>query len=956
MLRNRRIVEEQRREETRKALVEEQQQRMKQQWQTRNKMKQEANHARKRSVDQCQEDWKHNIMVKIMREDEARIRQLGESREVVKREKDDVYYNKVMGHLRDLEENQFKSKDPQLREGPDKVYTELWYRQEKLFKALGERSLNDVKEMLAFAPTILQVKPKKIYQDYGPHKMMQQLLNDLVAKKITEHFFFKESAELVKKMGPAQIIEHYRRQEASRHGTRRLLKVSSQPAIDRFVVAWSAERLGEDRARSVAAQVVADALRHAGTVYSRLMEGSSADLALLGISALDAAADSRQQVDASGVSIGDDHVHFSDRSVTRPRPLASGQTFSDLKPAFERPATPIPGEERSHVPPLGLGMSESMQALVEEIAYQAEKRLRERLKRDGVRRGKEDDQVPVSSSLEDSRDKLRQSVLEKLESIRKQVKGDGKHLQDIPESVHELVPPMQGDDRDKFISDMSRVVSEIIGTTLKQAQNIMVEALNTIQGKEVPMTGASYDSEEDMGGAVPETSARGEGAADEKERKYSKSVQFMPVFGGKDLNLDPCVLISSLAAISVKHSSDRLGHEDHGHIPPVSHMKEFFKNRTSMPIISTTSRTPLTERKRMSLPTVLPECMDSNKMHGRHSFMTVMRPDLKILPEYRSKTQRQVEDVLQDHSLFGRAQELSPTISEEDVLHSEDLDHADDEIAPGRESRPPAVVESTVDSERRDSVAELPASGHGLRAPAGAPRHAVSMPLKWAEQGDSAGGERPSPALKAMQTRSLTASRMMLRCDSDPRLSLRTSTGELHVDIKNHSMECFDHEAYEEPEEELRRIESSALGITADRTASEGEVAEHEQTEDVARRSGSADGGAVLHAHAVDSDDETELRVRHPSNTAGAAETAAQSAAETAAEAAVESAADPAAQSAVEVSAQPVAAEPVNSSATVPSATGVSAESASENPAETVTGDSSASPASETTSEPSPEP
>ena len=840
MLRQRRIVQEQRREESRRALVEEQQQKMKQQWQTKNKMKQEVNHSRKRSVDQIQSDWKHGIMVKIMREDESRIRKLGEARDILRKEKDDAYYDKVVGHLRQMEEKMLKDKK-QLPAGPDKVYTELWYRQEKLFRALGERSLQEIKNMLAFTPTILQVKAKKVYQDYPPHRHMQKLLNDLVAGKITEQFFYKESSELVKKMSPSRIIEHHRREEASTSGPLSLMKVSSQPLIDRFTIAWSAAKLDGERALTVAERVVANTLRQAQSVYSQLMQGSSADLTLLTIGSLDQLQEKvsqqlRERSSSSGTSIsltGLEHVHFSERDIVRPRPLDSGQQFSELKKVLDRPPTPIPSEEHLRI------ITENQQ-LVDEITLQSEKFLQQKMSKERITSPKDlARRMPPPSSPTSTREKLKRTMMEKLEDLRRQMKKGDKHKTQVSESVLELIPRMDPTHRENFVSDMAKLVSEVIGATMKQAETIMTDAIKATSeglGKH-----DADESEADTTMKPPDQTKEGDTDTDKK----SSAQAFHPVFGASDLGVNSSVVVGSLAAYSVKHSSGETGHEGHDHRPPVSHMRTFFKQRASLAAPPTTKLIRV-DRKRHSMPATLPICMDPTQMHGRNSFMSLVQPDLKTVAEFRDKTRSQVEAVLRDHSAFGNV-----TLEEAPDSDEEEEEVGSTDPSAGRPQLPPALVmPADAPGEAADTVGEL------LAGPV-LPRVTPSMPTY----------RRPSLATGIMQpARSLTASRMLIQCDSDPRLSLRTSTAEIQVDIQQHSHQCPDHDAEAESEDELRKLESSALGFdNVERTSSDTHV-ERQRSEMVtevvpARRAGSVDGEPLLVVGGADSDDELELRV-----------------------------------------------------------------------------------------------
>lgn len=874
MLRNRKIVAQQRREESRKALVEEQQQKMKQQWQTKNHMKQEANHARRRIIDQGREDRKHGIMVKLMREDEERIRQLGESRDIEQREKDDAYYTKVVKSLREMEENTTASKASDLLEGPDKVYTELWYRQERLMKALSDRSLSDIKALLAFSPTILQVRTKKIFEEYGPHQNMQKLLNELIADRITEKFFFAEAGELAKQMSPARIIEHYRRTRANNDSTRRLMRVSSQPVIDRFTISWSAEKPDEDHARTIANRIVSDTMRLAKGVFSRLMQGSSCNLQLLGIGSLDIQAEVQRQRTCSAVSLEGEHVQFSDRKMEFERPLEPGQHASYLKPVGGRPSTPIPSEERlRRVFVMMPAVSGSSLQLVEEITVQAERQLLQNLQSQGSGKDPAKNMSSTPSMLA-AREQLRNSVMEKLEKLQKAKTDTSSESEPLD------IYSMSEKERNHFIKDVSKLVSDMVGSTLAQARGVLKKALSVTHGKLSEMLAQGTIEPNDQAMVITPTKQ------DDPEDNVDKAPDFAPTFGGRRLTLNSSVLLSSLAAVSVQHSEDRLGHEDHTHAPPVSHMAEFIKSRGSLPAISTAPLLGLKMSKRLSMPTTLPECMDSNTMKNRHSFMCVQNPDLQILPEYRDKTQRQVEQVLLDHATFSKAHELASPISEECVvIHAEDPEEDPEGEHEPSETIPPAEVTSEQTEEPayepKSKFSKLLAKG-GLKLPRDHPRSTASMPLpKLTALSSSSFGHIPL----SHPTCSLTASRMVLRCDSDPKLSLRTSTAEVSVSIDGHSELCIEHVSEKETPAKLDAVESQALGISADHSTSEKQLVVASPDSE-AHRAGSEEltGTGCVTQQAEcggqDSEDETELQVRSPSKTANAAEPADESTAE----------------------------------------------------------------------------
>ncbi|KAF0297229.1 hypothetical protein FJT64_005303 [Amphibalanus amphitrite] len=395
--------------------------------------------------------------------------------------------------------------------------------------------------------------------------------------------------------------------------------------------------------------------------------------------------------------------------------------------------------------------------------------------------------------------------------------------------------------------------------TLKQAQELMQEAIKTTPNGQTGPEKMSADEDSDEFESVSSAMLDETLPDDQLEGTEGEQDTFRPRFGDDELHLSQTVAAGGLAAISVKHSEDGGGHKGHSHAPPVSHMKQFFKNRASMPAISTRAESSGAARsQRHSMPAALPECMDPGQLHGRHSFLSVTQPDVKALPEYRHKTQRQVESVLHEHSAFGRLQQLcaSPVGSDDgSVLVSEDLGQPDEEIVPtARRRRQPLPAAGEED----DALSELPPTDedHGRR---GAPRTVASVPTAL-----RAAAAAPAPSAATAKTQSLT-SRVMLRCDSDPRLSLRTSTAEVHVDVHEHSAQCDQHQSHHEEAAELQVLESSAFGISAERTVSEsGAVGAGPAAAADARRSGSADGGPLTHSD-IDSDDEAELRVRHPS-------------------------------------------------------------------------------------------
>ncbi|KAF0302763.1 hypothetical protein FJT64_025162 [Amphibalanus amphitrite] len=628
-------------------------------------------------------------------------------------------------------------------------------------------------------------------------------------------------------MSPSRIIEHHRRQEASKTGSYSLMKVSSQPLIDRYTISWSAAKLDGDRAREVAERVVTSTLRQAESVYSQLMEGSSADLTLLTIGSLDKLEKKmseqlkRRRSGTSEVSL--DHVHFSERNIVCPRPLESNLQFSELKTVANRPPTPIPSEEHLRI------VTENQQ-LVDEITIQSEKFLHEKMKEERISSPKDlAKHMPLTPSLTDTRDRLKTTMMEKLSEMRHHVKKDGKYMSQIPESAMELIPRMDDTRRESFVGDMAKLVSDIIGTTMKQAETIMKDAIQATRENLSKPDGDDGGKQDD-------------GADDEGTQANKRiSQDFKPVFGSQELHVDVNVVDGSLAAYSVRHSAGQTGHEDHGHRPPVSHLRMFFKQRASL-AAPPTAKLVRVDRKRHSMPATLPTCMDPTQMHGRNSFLSLVKPDLQTVAEFRDKTCSQVEAVLRDHSAFGAVQIESPPTS----------DGEDEELlGPPKEQShlPPALVVSTdAPGEALDQLTELPAGSEH------SPRMSPSLPVYRRTPSVAAEPVRP--------THSVTASRMLITCDSDPRLSLRTSTAELSVDLHGHSMHCIDHEAEGEPEEELRRLESSALGFgELERTSSEPRVEGSTAELVPVRRSGSADGGPLL-MDRNDSDNELELRVR----------------------------------------------------------------------------------------------
>ncbi|XP_043239194.1 uncharacterized protein LOC122390366 [Amphibalanus amphitrite] len=749
---------------------------------------------------------------------------------------------------------------------------DLLNRQDRLFRALGERNVAEILGFLDLTPESILVSQKPMYEQYSPHVQMKKMIHDLQSRSVTEEIFYKEAADLVKMMNPAQIVRHIAMCAASAAATRRILKVTSKPvAADRFGLTWSTERPSRDSVASLAVRLVDGAIGQARNVHAYLTAGSQVNLSQLGIGNPDPLVAVPRHISVGVLTIepySDEHVSFSDKSTVLRRPLEGGLAVADLKPVLDRPPTPIPDAERVQrksrerlerieAESAIIEAKKKARELVKEIRKDSEKRLRRRLKQEGVKHERKllEDIKRVMLS-ENSSERLKDRVYTRLADWKAIESERNQHLARVVESISDLVPHVVGAQKDRFIRSISRQMSSIVAMTLKQAQELMQEAIKTTNSQTGPEK-MSADEDSDEFESVSSAMLDETLPDDQLEGTEGEQDTFRPRFGDDELHLSQTVAAGGLAAISVKHSEDGGGHKGHSHAPPVSHMKQFFKNRASMPAISTTAESSGAARsQRHSMPAALPECMDPGQLHGRHSFLSVTQPDVKVLPEYRHKTQRQVESVLHEHSAFGRLQQLcaSPAGSDDgSVLVSEDLGQPDEELVPtARRRRQPLPAAGEED----DALSELPPTDedHGRR---GAPRTVASVPT-------ALRAPAAAPSAATGKTQSLT-SRVMLRCDSDPRLSLRTSTAEVHVDVHEHSAQCDQHQSHHEEAAELQVLESSAFGISAERTVSEsGAVGAGPAAAADARRSGSADGGPLTHSD-IDSDDEAELRVRHPS-------------------------------------------------------------------------------------------
>ena len=768
----------------------------------------------------------------------------------------------------------------------DALFLELLNRQDRLFRALGERNVEEISSFLELVPMSLLLDHRPTFKQYSPHVRLKKMVDDLLSKSVTEDVFFREAAGLVKLMNPTQIVRHIGMCVASMTAPRRILRVISKSvADDRFGLTWLSERPSRDKVMPLASRLVDDAIEQARTVHNYLTRESDVNLSLLGIGSPDPLAAAPRHVSVGDLTIepyNDEHVSFSTKSVVLRRPLEDGLAVADLKPVLDRPPTPIPdaervrGKSRERLERLEaesaiMEAKRKARELVQEIRQDSEKRVRRRMKQHGLKHEEKlFEDVKKTMLTESYSEKLKDQVYTRLADWKETESERNRHLARVVESISDLVPHVVGAQRDRFVRSISRQVSSIVAATLKEAQEIMKEAITATRA-EANTEADNLDDDSDefesvssafIGDAKPEDQL-GESLDLEQEERDT----FKPIFGGDELHLSHNVMASGLAAISVKHREDGHGHEGHSHAPPVSHMKQFFKSRASMPAISALSDSSAAagRQKRHTMPAALPECMDPSQLHGRHSFLSVTQPDVKTLPEYRHKTQRQVEAVVQEHSVFGRLQQLagSPPVSDDETeLVSEDLGRPDEEIVPKfrRQRQPLPVAEVPLDEER-DSVSELPPTDEDERRRE-SPRPVASSPVTH-QSVDPEESSTLSSSAATTKTQSLTPSRMMLRCDSDPRLSLRTSTAEVHVDVHEHSAFCEHHESHDEAAAELQVLESSAFGINAERTASTSRLAGSEAVVTGVRRSGSADGGQLMHSD-IDSDDETELRVQHP--------------------------------------------------------------------------------------------